>query len=64
MSARKADRIVITQVKSAIGSPRRVKDTLRALGIKGHQKSAEQTDGPAIRGMIARVNHLVTVEDA
>ena len=55
--------ITIRQTKSAIGQSRRVKDTLTALGLKGHQKSVEQKDDPAIRGMIARVHHLVTVEE-
>ncbi len=62
--AAKAKKIRITQVKSGIGSPRRIQATLRALGIKGHQQSVEQSDSPAIRGMIAKVHHLVTVEEA
>jgi large subunit ribosomal protein L30 len=64
MAATKTKRIRITQVKSEIGSPGRIKATLRALGIKGHQRSVEQGDGPAIRGMIRKVHHLVAVEDA
>ena len=55
--------LVIRQTKSAIGQPRRVKDTLAALGLKGHQKSVEQKDDPAIRGMIAKVHHPVTIEE-
>lgn len=62
--AAKDKTIRITQVKSGIGSPKRIQETLRALGLKGHQRSVEQKDGPAIRGMIAKVHHLVTVEDA
>ncbi|HUO99916.1 MAG TPA: 50S ribosomal protein L30 [Gemmatimonadota bacterium] len=62
--AAKARRIVITQIRSAIGQPQRIRDTLRALGIRRHQQSIERTDGPAIRGMIASVHHLVTVEEA
>lgn len=57
-------KIRITQVRSAIGAPRRVKETLRALGLKGHQRSADQADTPAIRGMLAQVGHLVRVEEA
>ncbi|HET7693256.1 MAG TPA: 50S ribosomal protein L30 [Gemmatimonadota bacterium] len=53
----------ITQSKSDIGQPRRMRDTLRALGLKGYQRSAEQPDNPAIRGMISKVRHLVTVEE-
>ena len=55
--------IHITQTKSDIGQPRRMRETLRALGLKGYQRSAEQPDNPAIRGMIAKVRHLVTVEE-
>jgi large subunit ribosomal protein L30 len=58
------DRIRITQTKSEIGQPRRMRATLRALGLKGYQRSAEQPDNPAIRGMISKVRHLVTVEEA
>lgn len=60
----KSKTLTIRQTKSAIGQPQRVKDTLRALGLTGHQKSVEQTDDPAIRGMVAKVHHLVTIEDA
>lgn len=64
MSARTTKRLKIRQVKSAIGEPERVKATLRALGIKGHQRSVEQGDSPAIRGMVDKIRHLVTVEEA
>jgi large subunit ribosomal protein L30 len=57
-------RIRITQTKSQIGQPRKMRETLRALGLKGYQRSAEQPDNPAIRGMISKVRHLVTVEEA
>lgn len=53
----------ITQTKSEIRQPQRMRDTLRALGLKGYQRSAEQPDNPAIRGMISKVRHLVTVEE-
>jgi large subunit ribosomal protein L30 len=56
-------RIRIIQTKSDIGQPRRMRETLRALGLKGYQRSAEQPDNPAIRGMISKVRHLVTVEE-
>lgn len=59
-----AGKIVIHQVRSAIGEPERVKGTLRALGLKRHQQSVEKEDNPAIRGMIQRVHHLVKVEEA
>ena len=47
-----ADRkLRITQTKSGIRQPRRMRETLRALGLKGYQRSAEQPDNPAIRGI-------------
>lgn len=55
-------KLIIRQVKSGIGYPRGIQDTLRALGLKRHQHTVEKEDNPAIRGMIARVHHLVTVE--
>lgn len=58
------DTIRITQVKSGIGEPDRVQATLRALGIKHHQQTVEQPDNAAIRGMVAQVDHLVSVEEA
>jgi large subunit ribosomal protein L30 len=59
-----AKRIRIRQVKSEIGEPERIKATLRALGLKGHQRAVEKGDTPAIRGMIDKVHHLVAVEEA
>jgi large subunit ribosomal protein L30 len=63
LSAKGARRIRIRQTKSAIGEPARIRATLRALGLKGHQQSAEQQDTPALRGMIRKVHHLVTIEE-
>ncbi|HET6343005.1 MAG TPA: 50S ribosomal protein L30 [Gemmatimonadota bacterium] len=61
--AKKPATLVIRQVRSASGHPERLRRTLRALGLRGHQKSVEQKDSPAIRGMIEKVRHLVQVEE-
>jgi len=53
----------ITQVRSAIGTKPKQRGTLRALGLRGIGKSNTLTDGPEVRGMIARVPHLVNVEE-
>ena len=53
----------ITQVKSAIGTKPKHRGTLRALGLGRIGKSNTLPDRPEIRGMIARVPHLVTVEE-
>ncbi len=53
----------ITLVKSPIGYPKRQKGTVRALGLRRMHQTVEQEDTPVIRGMIARVTHLVKVEE-
>ena len=54
----------ITQVRSAIGCPADQKATVKALGLKRMHDTVEQSDNPAVRGMIAKVHHLVKVEEA
>ena len=53
----------ITQTKSGIGYKRNQKETLRSLGLKRMHHSVVQEDRPEIRGMIATIPHLVTVEE-
>jgi large subunit ribosomal protein L30 len=53
----------ITQVRSAIGAKPKQRGTLRALGLKRINHTVELPDRPEIRGMVARVPHLVTVEE-
>jgi len=55
--------IRVTQVRSAIGSKPKQRGTLRALGLGRIGKSNVLSDGPVVRGMIARVPHLVDVSD-
>jgi large subunit ribosomal protein L30 len=52
----------ITQVKSGIGAKPKARGTLRALGLRGIGQTNTLPDRPEIRGMIARVPHLVAVE--
>lgn len=54
----------ITLVKSPIGYSVRQKDTVRALGLRRMNQTVEHSDTPAIRGMIAKVSHLLEVEEA
>ena len=58
-----ASRLKLTQVKSAVGKTKRQKDTIRALGLKRLHHSVVKDDRPEIRGMIARVSHLLTIEE-
>ena len=52
----------ITQVRSGIGTKPKHRGTLRALGLGRIGKVNTLPDRPEIRGMIARVPHLVEVE--
>jgi large subunit ribosomal protein L30 len=54
-------RLYVTQVRSAIGSKPKHRGTLRALGLGRIGRTHELPDRPEIRGMVARVNHLVEV---
>ncbi len=56
--------IKVTQVRSSIGSKPKHRGTLRALGLRGVGRSRVLPDRPEIRGMLARVPHLVEVEAA
>ena len=56
-------RLRITYQKSAIGYPRRQKETIRSLGFHKLYSTLEKDDTPSVRGMIQRVAHLVTVEE-
>jgi len=53
--------LTIRQVKSAIGVKPKTRATLRALGLRGIGQTNTLPDRPEIRGMIARVPHLVVV---
>jgi|RhiMetdeSRZDD1v2_1073273.scaffolds.fasta_scaffold926202_2 large subunit ribosomal protein L30 len=53
----------IKQLRSANGSDRAQRETLRTLGLRGIGSTSERADGPAIRGMLRKVAHLVAVED-
>jgi large subunit ribosomal protein L30 len=62
--AKKKEKILrITLQKSPIGYNQRQKDTVRALGLRRMNQTVEQVDSPVIRGMIAKVTHLVKVEE-
>ena len=54
----------VTQVHSSIGTKPKHRGTLRALGLRGVGRSRILPDSPDVRGMIARVPHLVTVGPA
>jgi large subunit ribosomal protein L30 len=53
----------ITQVRSLIGQKQDQRRTVRALGLRRIRHTVSQPDRPEIRGMIAKVSHLVEVAE-
>ena len=53
--------IRIRQVRSGIGCPIEMRETLKALGLGKMNRVAERVDTPEVRGMIAKIPHLVEV---
>ncbi len=53
----------IVQRRSANGSDKRQRDTLRSLGLRHIGDEVERNDSPQVRGMVAKVRHLVEVSE-
>lgn len=53
--------IKVKQTKSRINCPKVQKKTLDALGLTKMNRVVEHEDNPSIRGLIQKVNHLVTI---
>ena len=53
--------ITVKLVKSQIGYHKRQKATVQALGLRKMNQTVEKADSPTVRGMIAKVSHLVEV---
>ena len=58
------NQITVTQIKSGAHAKPKTRGTLRALGLGRIGKTNTLPDRPEIRGMIARVPHLITVDEA
>ncbi len=56
-------KLKITMIKSSIGSTKRQKGTLAALGLKKMHQSVIHDDSPQIVGMINKMKHLLKVEE-
>jgi large subunit ribosomal protein L30 len=55
--------ITYSQVKSYIGSPQAIRATLIGLGLVKMHKTVTRKNTPELRGMLAKVQHLVKVEE-
>lgn len=56
-------KIKVTQIKSGIGSTKRQKRTLEALGIKKLHNTVELESSPQVLGMVNKVKHLLRIEE-
>lgn len=54
-------KIIVKQVRSVIGRPEAQRKVVAALGLGRIGKTREIEDTPAVRGMVAKVSHLVEV---
>ncbi len=58
-----AGKLEITWKKSTIGSPKKVRDTIRGLGLKRLNQTVVRSDLPEIRGMVKKVIHLLDIKE-
>ena len=58
-----ANKLKITLTKSPIGAKPHQRKVVEALGLRKMHHSVELADTPSTRGAIAKVSHLVTVEE-
>ena len=58
-----SEKVYIRQVRSTIGRPRKQKRTLRALGLRRLGQRVQHSPSPAIMGMLAKVSHLIDIQD-
>jgi large subunit ribosomal protein L30 len=61
--AREGTKLKVTQIASPIGRTKNQRATLIGLGLNKMNRSRELGDTPEVRGMIAKVRHLVRVEE-
>lgn len=58
-----AETVTFTQIKSGIGSTKKINSTLTGLGLIKMNKTVTRQDTPEIRGMLNKVAHLVRIEE-
>lgn len=58
-----ANKLLVTLTRSVIGRPGDQRETVKALGLRKLNQTVEHQDNAAIRGMVNKVAHLVTVKE-
>lgn len=63
MAKTKEKTVNVTLRRSVIGEKPKTRATVEGLGLKKIHQTVTQVDSPSLRGMLAKVSHLVEVED-
>jgi large subunit ribosomal protein L30 len=63
MAKAKEKTLKVTLRRSVIGEKPKTRATVEGLGLRKLHQSVEQTDSPTLRGMLAKVSHLVEIEE-
>ena len=64
MATKKKEKTLkVTLRKSVIGEKPKTRATVEGLGLRKMNQTVTQADTPSVRGMLARVRHLVEVEE-
>ena len=64
MAKAKTKTVKVTLTSSTIGEKPKTRATVEGLGLRRIRHTVEHVDSPTLRGMIAKVAHLVEVEDS
>lgn len=63
MAKTKTKTVKVTLRTSPIGEKPKVRATVEGLGLRRIRQTVEHVDSPSLRGMLAKVEHLVEVEE-
>ena len=63
MAKKDSKTVKVTLRRSVIGEKPKTRATVEGLGLRKIDQTAEHVDSPSLRGMLAKVSHLVEVED-
>lgn len=64
MAKKKTKTVKVTLRRSVIGEKPKTRSTVEGLGLTRMHQTVEQVDTPSLRGMLAKVDHLVEVEES
>ena len=62
MARTKEKKVTVTLRRSTIGEKPKTRATVEALGLRKVHHTVEHVDSPSLRGMLAKVSHLVEID--